>query len=153
LPDLKTYDSVRVAEYFLAIAMSKQKQLNTTKVQKLLYILYGYYQAKHNHRILDESPKAWPYGPVFPKTRTKVDYTNVFPPDDERFKELREDEELCSKIDELIEAYSSYTASRLSEWSHEQGSPWHRTTNGENFGWNTPIPDEYIREYFSRVDV
>lgn len=67
----KPYDSVLVANYLLALANEKGVILNTTKVQKLLYMAYGLLLAEKNRIITDEQPKAWPYGPVFPKTRKK----------------------------------------------------------------------------------
>lgn len=38
----KPYDSVLVANYLLALANEKGIILNTTKVQKLLYMAYGF---------------------------------------------------------------------------------------------------------------
>lgn len=60
---LKTYDSRLAAKYLLSIADNKGVALNTTQTQKLLYIAYGTCLAKHDgHRLLDESPQAWPFG-------------------------------------------------------------------------------------------
>ena len=74
----KQYDSVIGAKLLLALAYEKGIVLNTTKVQKMLYILYSYYMAKHDIQIFSETPKAWPYGPVFPRTRKKVEFGIVY---------------------------------------------------------------------------
>lgn len=48
----------------------------------------------------------------------------------------------------------SMSAVYLTEWSHKEGSPWFRTLyegmeQGKQRAWNTEIPDNYIKEYFS----
>jgi uncharacterized phage-associated protein len=69
---LRWYDSVSVEELLKALGHESRLHLNVTQVQKILFILYGYYLAKYNHRILTEQPKAWPLGPVFPRVRKKL---------------------------------------------------------------------------------
>lgn len=150
---MKTYESTLVAKYLLSLANSKMKNLNVTKVQKMLYIVYGYYLAKHNHNILNEAPKAWPYGPVFPRTQKKVDYTSVLPLNSPEFEELRNDESLTETINKVIDNYAGFTASQLSQWSHSEGGPWHRATLQPGFNWNNVIPDDYIKSYFSGVSL
>ncbi len=133
--------------------MDKRIVLNITKVQKLLFIAYGYCLAKHNRVILDERPKAWPYGPVFPKTRNKVDFSKVPTLDDIEFSEISQDDIVKEVFNMAIDKYSEYSASKLTSWSHMPGGPWDMTTKSEGFDWNNPIPDEYIKEYFSNIDV
>ena len=151
---MKTYDSVLVAKYLLSIANSKKINLNVTKVQKLMYIAYGYFLAENqNHRIIDESPRAWPYGPVFPKTQNKVDYTNILDINATEFEEIKKDIDLTIVLNNIVDGYSKYTASQLSEWSHQKDGPWYKTTKLQDFKWNTIIPDQFIAEYFKTIDV
>ncbi|MBF9253073.1 DUF4065 domain-containing protein [Pontibacter sp. 172403-2] len=150
---MKVYDSVLLAKYMMALAYEKRIVLNVTKVQKLLYIVYGYYLSKYNHPITVEMPKAWPYGPVFPRTRKEVDYTNILPLSSEEFKEIREDQELTEVLNRVIEKYAPFSASRLSDWSHIEGGPWDKTTKQKGFDWSHPIPNEYIAEYFSSMNI
>jgi uncharacterized phage-associated protein len=153
--NLKTYDSTLIAKYLIALAFEKGIILNVTKVQKMLYIAYGFYLASYNHTILDEQPKAWPFGPVFPKTRKKerVDYGTAFAVSSLVFEELHEDEELRKVLINIINKYSKYSASQLSEWSHMNGGPWEQTTKQNGFDWNNPIPDSYIKNYFKELNV
>jgi uncharacterized phage-associated protein len=151
---MKTYDSILIAKYLLSFASSKQINLNVTKVQKLLYIIYGYYLAEFNgHRIIEERPKAWPFGPVFPRAQKKVDYSKITPINSKEFEEIEEDSKLVDIIIRVIDKYAKYSASRLSEWSHAVNGPWDRTTQQDNFKWNTDIPDEYISAYFKSISV
>jgi uncharacterized phage-associated protein len=150
---MKTYDSVLLARYLVALAYSKGIVLNMTKLQKLLFILYGYYQATHNHRIITEHPQAWPYGPVFPRVHKFVDVTKPSALDNLEFSEIVQDDLLNQTLNTIISKYSVYNASQLSGWSHMTGSPWERTTQTKDFKWSKEIPDEYISEYFSAKSI
>jgi uncharacterized phage-associated protein len=147
------YDSVLVAKYLLSLAMEQRVVLNVTKVQKLLYIVYGYYLAKQKIQILAETPKAWPYGPVFPATRNKVNYEKILDINAPEFAEIKYDEQLTSIIKKVVEKYSTFSASQLSGWSHVKGGPWDKTTQLKGFDWNQEIPNVYISEYFSNFTI
>lgn len=144
----KSYDSVVAAKYLLALAYSKGKILNVTKVQKLLYIAYGYFLANEGRILLTEQPKAWPYGPVFPRTRKKVNFSELISVDDPELAEIKQDQKVTDFFKDLIEKYSNFTASQLSEWSHSEGGPWDSATKQKGFNWNEPIPNELIEPYF-----
>lgn len=149
----KQYDSVLGAKLLLALAYEKGIVLNTTKVQKMLYILYSYYMAKHDVQVFSETPKAWPYGPVFPRTRKKVDFSVVYKKDNTDLIDIISEEGLVDKFNSVIDIYSKFTAGQLSDWSHMKNSPWERTTKLPNFKWGDFIPDEYIKEYFSNLEI
>ncbi|MCO6564355.1 MAG: DUF4065 domain-containing protein [Apibacter sp.] len=144
----KPYDIVLVANYLLALANEKGVVLNTTKVQKLLYMAYGLLLAEKNRIITDEQPKAWPYGPVFPKTRKKANYSKIQKTSDNEFSEIKEDFELTDCLNKIIDKFSGYTATQLSNWSHDPQGPWQKTVDTDCFEWNTPILNNYIKDYF-----
>ena len=149
----KQYDSVLGAKLLLALAYEKGIVLNVTKVQKMLYIIYSYFMAKHNIQLFIERPKAWPYGPVFPKTRKRVNYGIVYKRDQTELKDLLSEAELVAKFTSVITIYSKFSASELSDWSHMCGSPWDRTTKIPGFKWGDRIPDAFIKEYFSNLEI
>jgi uncharacterized phage-associated protein len=150
---MKSYDSILVAQYLLSLAREKKLNLNVTKVQKMLYIVFGYFLSQFDKKIIEESPRAWPFGPVFPRAQNKVDYTNILPINSPEFSEIKKDIELTKVLNEVLDKYSQYTASQLTEWSHQKGSPWSKTTEEIGFRWNTPIKEEYINEYFKNLNV
>lgn len=150
---LRTYDSVTAAKYLMALAFKKGIVLNVTKVQKMLFIAYGYFLSKHNHVLLNESPRAWPYGPVFPKTRKEIDFGKMISTDDPELKEIAQDETVTETFDRIIDKYAKYSATQLSDWSHMAGSPWHKTTKIKGFDWNHAIPNHLIKDYFQEVNV
>lgn len=147
------YDSVIGAKLLLALAYEKGIVLNTTKVQKMLYIIYGYFLAKHNCQIFTETPKAWPYGPVFPRTRNKVDFSRVYRRTDDELQEILNKKEIVEKFISVIDKYSKFSASHLSNWSHMELGPWDKTTKLPDFKWGNFIPNEYISEYFSNIEI
>lgn len=150
---MKTHDSVTFGKYLVSLANSRQRPLNMTKLQKLVFIIYGHLLAENDHHIVNEHPQAWPFGPVFPRIHKKVDYTKVTPIDDASFNEIQGDEGLPQLLEAIIDKYTAYTATQLSSWSHMDGSPWDRTTKLSDFKWSREIPDEFIVEYFSKKSI
>lgn len=150
----KIYDSQDVANFMHAISNEHKQKLNVTKVQKLLYIAYGYLLANKNRYLCAEKPYAWPYGPVFPRTRKKaVDYEKVQSIDDSRFEDLKKDKEVYEALDGIIAKYSIFSASKLSAWSHEEGGPWDKALKSSGGKYNVQISDEHIKEYFKELNV
>lgn len=141
------FTSLDVAAYIAQECDRHGYTYNNTKIQKLLYVAYGVMLAWQNERICDEYPRAWPYGPVFPKV----------------FKFINQDGDIAARPNVLVgpnatniryvaqatvERFGMKSAKSLSTWSHATGSPWHRVVVQEDAGWNSFIPDEYIRDYF-----
>ena len=52
MEDKKAYDSIIGAKFLLALANKKGLVFNTTKVQKILYIIYSYYLSVSQGKIL-----------------------------------------------------------------------------------------------------
>ncbi len=149
------YDSVLIAKYIIALAHEKGVSINMTKLQKLLYISYGICLAVIGKRLVNEHPQAWPYGPVFPRTRNKLlklDFYTISV-DDDCFSELRSNTELTGLLNLVFDSFGSWNASQLTEWSHDNGSPWERTVEKEDFSWGERISDEDISSYFKLIVV
>ncbi len=129
--------------------------LNKTQMQKLLFMCYGIYYALEDKPLFkDDTPKAWPYGPVFPRVNVRYN-PNVLPSDlsTEEKKAFLENEKALRIANSVIVKNVNVSAHALSEWSHEKGSPWFTTVYGEdgsnkNINWNKQIPDSLIKAYF-----
>lgn len=145
-----TYDSVDVARYLYACAKNRGQNLNATQLQKLLYVTYGLMYAAFERRVCKESPQAWPYGPVFPRAQKRFEKIKESDLGQPGLEEIEKDAELTEVIDATIDTFSGFSATRLSDWSHEDGGPWHLTTQLPDFKWGAQIPDEYIQEYFKK---
>lgn len=141
------YNSINVASYIYKSCIEKDfKGINNTKIQKLLYCCYGSVLAVNNERLCDEYPRAWNYGPVFPKVYKFISKKNIENLGCNEIPSFPED--LKNILDVTINFFGKFSANQLSEWSHEVGSPWHSVIElqGEKFG--AFIPDESIKEYF-----
>ena len=128
----KGYDSNHVMAYIYKKCADNNVFVNVTKLQKLLYCCYGVILAKFDARLTQEHPKAWQYGPVFPRTFNAWRRGEIQKADDRGFS-LECPPEWLKWIDAAIRHYGKYSATQLSRWSHAQGSPWSEVTdNGKN---------------------
>lgn len=156
IKDTFIYKSSDIATYIIALANERRIAINMTKMQKLLYIVYGVYLRIYGKRLLNEHPQAWPYGPVFPTTRNRLlkqdFYTiNIGQIIEEERNCITNDSNLNRVIDFVFKSFGDWNAGQLSEWSHSDGSPWHQTTNRNGFKWGDVIPDELIQDYFNSI--
>ena len=141
------FDSRDVAAYIAQQCQERGIEYNNTKIQKLLYCVYGVMLAWKEVRICDEYPRAWTYGPVFPKVfkhiykkkRIENFSTTVAESDNDHLK---------TAVRRVLEVFGPLSASELSNWTHQEGSPWWRVVKLGDAGWNSFMPDEYIKEYF-----
>lgn len=148
-----TYTSVNIARYLIACCNAKGIGINITKLQKLLYIAYGVYLAVNDVRLFSEHPQAWPYGPVFPTTRNRLlkeDFYGIDMNSDE-FSEIKKDEDINALVSSVLASFGDWTAYQLTRWSHQNGSPWEKTTELDGFSWGDQIPDEFISPYFKMM--
>ncbi len=141
------FDSRDVAAYIAQQCVDRKINYNNTKIQKLLYCVYGVMLAWQDERVCDEHPHAWPYGPVFPKVFKLIHNGE----DVTEYSTAVQDtgsEEIKATVQQVLEIFGPLRASSLSAWSHREGSPWWRVTGGRTANMNRIIPDEFIRDYF-----
>lgn len=146
-------------DYGRLIQYTSQKlhlqKLNKTQVNKILFFVYGRYLAVTGQKLFtDDTPKAWPYGPVFPRVNKRTDPSEVIKFSKEEVAMFKANETAVEIIVAAVGKMHNMSAVYLTKWSHEEGSPWFRTLyegmeKGKQRAWNTEIPDEYIKEYFS----
>lgn len=149
IKDTYMCNSVVLAKYIASYANTHSIGINMTKLQKLLYISYGVYLAVKGKRLTNEHPQAWPYGPVFPTTRSRLLRSNL--EDIKRYDDKSITEDVKSCVELVFDSFGTYNASFLSAWSHKPNSPWDKTTNQRGFKWGDVIPDEYILPYFKKL--
>lgn len=148
------YDSIKMGEYLAAYAVKKGVDMNQTKLQKLLYILYGAYLKQYGELLFREQPKAWPYGPVFPRVQKRfakicnVAYANIDGPD---YDDINKDMRVQPLLEAVLSAFGNWSAQALSDWSHQPGSPWAMALQANNMTYNAVISSESIKRYFSRI--
>ena len=125
------------------IANNRAVKLNATQLQKLLYITYGYYLTK-GIQITEETPKAWPSGPVFPRVHSQRIHEQPDAP-----TAPIEYEGLRDTVSKIVARYGTIHPSKLAEWAREPDSPWDEVSPN----WERPLDNQSILAYFRSVEV
>ena len=140
--------TLEIAKDIVFLCNKNNYEFNNTKIQKLLYLFVGFCLINGIEEIydIDEKPKFWPYGPVFPRVHKKFD----------AIKEIKRDKiesisnkEAINILEKTVEKWGIIPAGKLSSWSHSEDSPWHLMVK-EGAKWNTEIDLSYIKIYFAR---
>lgn len=142
-------DSIDFAIYLSKKALDSGQPANVTKIQKWLYICYGLYLAAYDKQLLTERPKAWDYGPAFPRvhkrqTKNNGDLSGLLNTINvDAFKKYD------SVINATIDKFGSWTASELVAWTHESGRAWDKTIKNE--GIYSVIDNDNISKEFKEM--
>lgn len=147
-------DSQDVAAYITKICAHKNFFINLTKLQKLMYAVYGAVLAVSDTRICEEHPKAWQHGPVFPRVynftkKHQFDMIDAMLRKEESVKDYL-DKTQIEVIDGVIDFFGRCTAGQLVTWSHHPNGAWYKCTDGGK-NLHSEIPDSAIVEYFSKI--
>lgn len=143
------YDSVLVAEFLRAKGFENHCEIKKSLLHKLLYYIYGLHLAEFEYPLLNEQPKAWPSGPVFPKIEKSTSINCFHSVTDPRFEELRKDQWLVMWIQETIALVRKHSEDDFSWWLRNDRGPWRKATSKVDFMWNDTINDGDIKSYFS----
>ena len=151
---LTSLDYMKLISWF---ALNKYNTiLNRTQMQKILFICYGIYLAVTGKTMFDDDrPKAWPFGPVFPRVNKRYNQQEIITMSESEKDAFRRDSMALRIVDSIVFQYYNMSATQLSEWSHQKGGPWYKTIYGEDgsnkdIKWNQEIKPEYLKEYFKQ---
>jgi len=152
--EVMAYSSLDVASYFIVRAKEAgAKDLSPMKLQKLLYFAHGWYLAVNDAPLLTDRIQAWQFGPVidtlYHETK-RYGNDHIDQPLTRAWEEI--DEETNQFLDSIWDTYSPYSAVRLSNATHAEGSPWDQAVkkNGGVIKKNMIIDDQIIKDYFVR---
>lgn len=141
------FGSRDAAAYIAQQCIQMRYGYNNTKIQKLLYCVYGAVLTQFNVRITEEQPRAWPNGPVFPRVFTYIYRGYQIDLYSRRLEEVLSQKE-ADYLGSVLCFFGKYTGAQLSGWSRKQGSPWQKAVDREGTGWNVVVQDDDIRDYF-----
>jgi uncharacterized phage-associated protein len=156
------YSAASLANAFLSRGFQDRKDIDPMKVQKLCYLAHGFALVDLPEPVLNELFEAWKFGPVLPSLyhackdaggRPIRRYLMDFDHTTEKFSPtpFPNDPSLNAIVDYVWQNYGDKTGVELSNWTHERNSPWFQTTNGgSKILKNQDIPNEMIRQYFTR---
>jgi len=158
-----SYDAREIANFYLDHADSRGMQMTIMSLLKVIYFAHGWHLARYGKPLVKNRFEAWQHGPVVravyesfkevgkspireratrfdPLTATHSAVNYEFTPEEGSF------------LREIFDAYGHLHAFRLSDLTHEPGSPWDHLWN-ETSGLTHPgmrISDESIRNHFMR---
>jgi len=155
----KAYTPSHIANFFLDKAEEEGARLTQMKLQKLVYIGYGWALALLNRRVFEEQIEAWQHGPVIPSlyhefkhfgsspiTNKAVEYNF----DSEQIfchpKVDASDEGLNFVLEKAWDTYKHFNAWALRNKTHEPNTPWAMIYDPKVSG--KVIPPDLIREYY-----
>ena len=147
-------DSIDVAAYVTKECAQKNFFVNLTKIQKLVFCVYGDVLATSGERICKDHPKAWPHGPVFPRiykyTKRHADgIVEALMSHEENLTSIL-NERQKKIIDTTLNFFGRYNAGTLVNWTHDEDGPWFKSTNGGKV-LQKEIPDNLISDYFKTL--
>jgi len=147
IEDRYIYKSTDVGLMLAAACNQRRIVVNHTKIQKLLFLVYGSYLAVYDKRLIDEHPQCWPYGPVFPKLRELLlaeDFAEVAI-GDRRISKIRNDKKVTDVIDFVLGRFGAWSMDQLVEWC-VNSTPCKATPDN-----GSAISDYVIRDFFNTL--
>ena len=155
---VRRYNAGQVANYILDLADRDGVAVTPMKLQKLVYIAYGWALVLYDLQLFAEPIQAWKHGPVIPSLfhEFKV-YTNN--PITGRSFELnrdgstwvssipRSDRQARGAVSGTWRAYGHLIAASLRNRTHAPDTPW-RQVYDEEGKHGSVIPTDLVREHF-----
>lgn len=151
------YTASHVANYFLGQAKRERRDLSHLKLQKLVYIAYGWCWEILGRPLFSDPIEAWRYGPVVPDLyhefkhcgwqpirRRSAHYD--FEAREFIIPEVQLDGRVAGVLHKVWEAHKPLSAEQLRNMTRGPGTPWSDTYEPDK---NHRIGDEQIREHFA----
>lgn len=153
------YTAKSIANAFIALARRDRISVSNMKLQKLLYFAHAMYLSATGQPLINESPEAWEYGPVYPSVYHEFKNFGSAPitcmatamlPD--RFEwgpvPAPVDQATLGFLESVWRAYGHQSAMQLSALSHVPDGPWARVRRERPASMGADIPDHYIQAYY-----
>lgn len=147
---------IEVEHWFINRFIENDMLLNQLKLQKILYLAYGWHLLLKNEPLFKQPIKSFKYGPIIQETyRRYKSYRSNFinagvavelTTSEQIAINLKRIYRASEILDNVFENYGSLSPVQLSSICHQPYGAWDRTMT--NFGLNTTIPDEYIAKEF-----
>ena len=153
-----TYTPRHIANYMLERAEQEGRPISNMKLQKLVYIAYGWALAVLDRKLFEEPIQAWQHGPVVPSLYHEFKHFRQrdiagrameydFDTADVTIPNVDEtDERLQTVLDRVWDTYKPYSAVSLRNMTHRPGTPWSETY--EQGRQDITIPDSLIKPHF-----
>ena len=160
MTDKLGYTPANIANFFLEKGKEENVEITAMKLQKIVYIAYGWTLALLNTKLFDEPIEAWQHGPVIPslfhefkhfgkhnitEKALSIDW------DEGTFVPAAiptNDEKLLTVLTKVWDIYKVFTGWDLRQRTHQDGTPWSQVYKpGERF---VLIPDDIMKPSFEK---
>ncbi len=121
--------------------------LSNLKLNKILYFVYAANLYEHDgERVIDESPEAWMYGPVFCSVYHEYKYYGANPIEAIKAYDEISEKTYTDATNAVIDALKDSSESRLISLTHREDGAWAKVYDPKKE--HNTIPDEFIEEEF-----
>lgn len=130
-----------------------RRDIDTTPmhVLKLAYFSHGWMLGLHDQTLINEPVEAWQFGPVIPSIYHRYKSFRGDPID---LVPIDRSDQMSSEQQEILESvvavYWDTSAIKLSNISHNPGSPWDIVMH--QYGAGTIIPNRLIRAHYKQLN-
>ena len=152
---------VDIANYYLE--NHKNDDINNIKINKLVYISYGWYYALHQKELFTECIQAWKYGPVIPSvyhTFKRYGFLNIEEPS--YIYDFMDNKNILFPINkilknffkEIYKVYGGFSDRELIRMTHYNGTPWYEVyvnKNNEEKKFYLEIDRNLIQKYYTEL--
>lgn len=155
----KDYRVIAIANWFIKKALCTAQDIEQLKLMKLVYIAQGLSLARDGVPLYGEPIEAWKYGPVVRSLWEQTQKYGRKPISSELYDEIfdekpqvpEKDKSTVNLLELVWEAFSKYSGVQLSNWTHEEDSPWATSMKEKDNCLNHIISNELIKNYFNRL--
>lgn len=163
------YPATVIANEIIALARKSGKMLTPLKLQKLVYFAHGWCLALTGKPLISDPVQAWQYGPVIPSIYHQFKAIGNGPINDlspelihvgglrfagkatlDSFPDTEEKQNAKRIVAKVFEIYGGYSGSRLSNATHQNGTPWQQVYEEGKRG--ITVPNDLIRAYFQGLE-
>jgi uncharacterized phage-associated protein len=151
------YDVFTIEHWFVMRFLQEELLLNPIKLQRLLYLSYGWYYVLEEKPLFKQPIESFKYGPIVRETYRRfknygLNFINAGVPTPKLTKQnlynsytkvKKRDAEILEKV---FQAFKDHKFLTLSAMCHRKSGAWDRTV--KKFGLFHKIPDEYIKDEF-----
>lgn len=158
------HDARSIANFFLDYADSKRRPLTIMSLLKILYFAHAWHLAKTGNPLVGQPFEAWQHGPVCrvvydqfkgagdTPLKGRATALNVTTVQFEPASYAGVDDQTRGLLCHVFDYYSDFHPFRLSDLTHEKGSPWERVwaTASRRAVPGMVISNDSIREWFQQ---
>ena len=146
------YSSIQIANFLIKKHLEdKGRPIGPLKLQKMVYISYGWHWALLKKELFEDEIQAWRYGPVMPmvwhafkRQRAKISKTY------DMVVQGKFDADTQQVLKAIYNAYINQSNSQIIAITHAPGTPWSLIYDGAS---DKEIPPEAIWSYYERFRV